>query len=125
MPDAFSNSMSWFNAAMGGNAAVAVIYQRGLKQVPWDATPDGTEWMSQSADTVETWKSRDYVGDPAVLIAGGISMPPLEGDKVIESIGGQSVTHEAVSGNSGQVFAFEGNSGEQRVRVHTKELFRA
>jgi|GEM_PF-4232453 len=50
-------------------------------------------------------------------------MPPLDGDKVIETISGKTVTHELMMIHSGQPFRFD-DPGEQRVCVHTKEISR-
>ena len=116
--------MSWFNAAAAGNLAVAVIYQRGATQVPWSATVSETNWEGESDEsTVEGWTSRDYSGDPAVLVNGGITMPPVEGDKVVEVISGKTVTHGLMRGPSGQEYQFD-DTNELRVRVFTKELSR-
>ncbi|HEY2251272.1 MAG TPA: hypothetical protein VGH74_09435 [Planctomycetaceae bacterium] len=119
-----NSMMTWFNAAAGGNLAVSVIYQRGATQVPWSATPAETEFeSSEEADATDTFTSRDYVGDTATLVNGGITMPPLDGDKVIEVISGKTVTHELMMIHNGQPFRFD-DAGEQRVCVHTKEVSR-
>lgn len=128
MSDAFADAADFLNDALsgplGGSAGTAVVYVRGLTRANWTATTGSTEWETESdPDTVSAWKSRDYIGAAADLTSQGIAMPPLAGDQVIEVIAGQTVTHELMDVNNGQPFRFS-DSGEKRVRVHTKEISR-
>ena len=113
--------MSWFNAAAAGNTAVSVIYQRGVTRAPWNATVSKTQFDDGDEGEVHsTWTTRDYSGAAAELVAGGISMPPLDGDKVIEVIDGDTVTHEL---SADLPYEYE-DSAQTRLRVYMKEISR-
>jgi len=124
MANLLRKGAAMLNRTLGTGASDCVVYQRGLVQADWHASIGATEFQSEDEGEVNnSWTSRDYIGDAAELVAGGITMPPLAGDQVIEVIRGQTVTHELMLMPGTQPFRFC-DPGECRVRVHTKEVSR-
>lgn len=123
MGNMIRDGLSWLAGAMKANLSETVSYQRGTKTVTGlQAVIGQTQFRREDLTTRQTKlqaSDADFIFAAADIVAGGIPMPPIEGDVILYQ--GNAITpgrYEAHAPPGERIFKLDG-FGIQ-LRVHTK-----
>lgn len=113
-----ADGIDWLNDVLDEHVALSVTYQRGIVSATVSATVGQTVFESDSEYGVLKIESRDYLISADNLTTFG---EPVRGDKIIETQGTNSVTHEVLDITGIPPFSYCDQS-RKRLRVHTKRI---
>ncbi|RLC78695.1 MAG: hypothetical protein DRI61_09445 [Chloroflexi bacterium] len=117
MADMMNDGSEWFAEQIKANCSEPVVYHRGAESVSLSATIGNTEFeVADEYNTIQTFRSRDFIITKSDLIIGGSATYPVAGDTVVEG----AETFEVVSPGGSQCYR-EDDYG-QLYRIHTKKL---
>ena len=113
----------WLAEQLKAHASSPVLYARGSAVVSVQATIGRTEWAVDSgAGMVVQEVSRDFIVLAADLVLPTIgNAVPQRGDKITETIGGQSLVYEVMAPAGQQAWRWNDRFGKV-FRVHTKRV---
>lgn len=109
---------------LGNAAGRTVVYMRsGVSSML-------TAWVGRTLFAVNNpnagaarveWGERDYLILVASLVIGGVTVTPLKGDRITETIGGADVTFEIMSPSGEPAWRYS-DVGRTLYRVHCKRV---
>ena len=115
MADMLASGASWLAGQLSASASRSFAYFRGANVGTIKAAVGVSRFESQNTSgVVETWESRDFILPASSLPFGD----PARHDRIVETIGGISVTYEVTSPRGVPVFHY-GDAFRQTVRIHT------
>jgi hypothetical protein len=113
----------WLMDQQKAHNSSPILYARGSDAVNVRAVIDGTDWgVDSGAGMVVQETSRDYIIQVADLVlptAGQIV--PQRGDKITETIAGQSLIYEVLAPAGQQVWRWGDDFGKT-YQIHTKKV---
>lgn len=122
MSNLLQDGVTWLSAKLKTAAGVTVKYYRGSSYVEITATPSLHEYEVVDEDGFATaLTSRDYIITADDLVIATATTAPRPGDRIIESINGESRTFEVMPLAAGQAYEPLDKDGEL-ITVHTKRV---
>jgi len=121
MTDLIGTGVAWLDSVRKASLVRTITYCRGDDQVEIDATPGRREFATDDESPVAVeHEVRDYIFSAADLVLDGSATLPVEGDQVVDTIGGIDKTYEVMPWQmSGQPYQLSGPN-QSILRVHTK-----
>lgn len=117
MPDMLATGAAWMAGQLKSSAGANVIYVRGQEAGEVTATIGASAFeAANQSGVIERWESRDYLIATADLPFGD----PAHGDKIVETVNGESVTYEVATPRGVPAWHY-GDGFRVIVRVHTKQ----
>lgn len=113
-----ADGIDWLADTLDEHVGQSVTYQRGQTSEAVTACVGSSQFETDGEFGVLRIEARDYLITTARLATFG---EPRRGDKIIETQGGDTVTHEVLDVAGVPPFSYCDNS-RQRLRVHTKRI---
>lgn len=122
MTDLLQTGAAFLANQLARHAAQQVVYQRGTDSVTLPATLGRTEYeQADESGFVTRFESRDYLVRAGGLVLAGTPILPEPGDRILETVGGQTFVYEVAALPSGAHFKFS-DPYRQLLRIHTKQV---
>lgn len=121
MSDFLRKSSAWLGRIQQASLATLVTYRRGGsggRSCPWPATSAKTTQEAEDGGMMVSVLIADYIGPVATLLAGGIDMPPVSGDQIVEADG---TVWELIAVPGEGHWRYSGVD-LSRIRIHTKQV---
>ena len=122
MADLLEQSSAWLDGQRRKHLAKPVTYCRGQAEVQVPATVGRTTFEIDSGTGVsERFEARDFIITAADLVLGGAVVTPERGDRIKETVGGETLVYEVVG--PGQEPCWRWSALYRlAIRVHTKQV---
>jgi hypothetical protein len=118
MADVIRSGAAWLADQLAASAGATVEYRRGANVATITAVVGRSVFESQDQSGVsESWESRDYI----IKTADFPHSEPLRGDRIVETLGSDSIVFEVVSPRGVPLF-HHGDPFHSTIRVHTKRV---
>lgn len=122
------DGLAWLNEQMGQAAGVAITYRRGVDFLSFTADANAA-WVGQTrfasnqmdGPRVE-FGERDYLIVASFLANLGWFDEPREGDRIEETINGETVVFEIALPDTGEPAWRWSDPGQTRYRIHVKKV---
>lgn len=117
------NSFAAAQATIRAIAGVTIQYvgpDRSLS-IPGAVSEITTYELSNGETIIETWTGRDYLVAASALSVNGVLVPPRDGEKIQETIGGILKTFALFATPQNPIFEFT-DPGQTQLRIRTKEV---
>ena len=128
MCDQLTNAVVSAFATLKAVAGVAVIYRRQVDdtEISLTAVRGKTELETQEANGLHTRANvADFLVVAADLIVDGERFEPEAGDRITETLNGETLTHEVMSpGGTMDAWTWS-DAGRSVIRLHTKLVNRS
>ena len=113
----------WLAEQLKAYASSPVLYARGSSSVTVQATVGRTEWsVDTGTGMVVSDVSRDFIILTVDLVLPAVgNAVPQRGDKITESIDGQSLVYEVMAPAGQQAWRWSDRFGKV-YRIHTKRV---
>jgi len=120
--DLLEQSSAWLDGQRRKHLAKPVTYCRGQAEVQVPATVGRTTFeIDSGAGVSERFEARDFIITAADLVLGGAAFTPERGDRIRESVGGETLVYEVVG--PGQELCLRWIDPYLLAsRVHTKQV---
>jgi hypothetical protein len=104
-------------------AGATVAYTRGSETIrALDAIPTEERYsVPNDMGIIQKIHSRDYLVEASELTIGRVAIEPRAGDRIIETISGQSMTFEVFPVDGDRCFRYR-DASRQTLRIHTKRV---
>lgn len=113
----FSDAIAVLNDTLDEQVGVSITYSRGTSSATLTAVVGETVFESDNEFGVLRIESRDFLIKKSRLDGAGFG-EPQRGDRITETQGGDTVTHEVLDRQGAMPFRYC-DQGRTRVRVHT------
>ena len=118
-----SRGQAWLNSKLQTAAGVSTVYARGaytLNLTPWVGRTVFASNLEGNA-RIE-FGERDYLIPAANLILNGATTEPAIGDRITETVGGESKVFEIMRPSNGEPAWRWSDSSQTRYRIHVKRV---
>lgn len=115
-----SDGMTWLADTLDEQVGVSLTYTRGVTSATVTGGIGQTSFETDSEFGVLKIEARDYLITAARLTAAGFG-EPQRGDRITETQGSATVTHEVLDMPGIPPFSYSDQS-RQRLRIHTKRI---
>lgn len=104
-------------------AGASIDYIRGENTLSaLDAIPSEERYeVADEEGVVQEIHSRDYLLTIDDLVIGGAAIEPRAGDRIVETVNGQTLTFEVFPVDRERCFRYR-DHGRQSIRIHTKRV---
>ena len=122
MADMLQAGAAFLAAQNKAHMSQTVTYQRGDATVELKAKIGRTQRASQDTFGAQvSWEARDYIVQGDDLVLDGERVTPQEGDRITETLGGNTLTYEVQSFPGEPCFRFA-DAYRIELRIHTRQI---
>ena len=119
MSNMLASASTLLGKVMQSHMAVDVVYSRGVDSVAVKATRGQSTFDQVDREGVSHQiESLDYLIPPASLILDSITVLPIAGDRLVETVDGKIRTYAVMDQTGRQPFSVESNGAW--LRIHTR-----
>ena len=118
-----SRGQDWLNSKLQTAAGVSTVYTRGaytLNLTPWVGRTVFASNLEGNA-RIE-FGERDYLIPKVDLVLNGAATEPAIGDRITETVGGESKVFEIMRPSTGEPAWRWSDSSQTRYRIHVKRV---
>ncbi len=118
MGDVIADAALWLTGMRRNHVSRYVAYSSGGVTAPCIATASQTVFETQSEmGVIERWESRDFV----IAVADLPVEEPQRGDRITETLNGESVTFDVCAPRGAPIWKWA-DASRTAVRIHSKAI---